>query len=127
MSSSNVCAIDLLDTAKGVLMTELFQDLGDKRRYEGRMVARAMSIAAREIDIGAQVATIEARALAAVLAHHGLLELTPVHARNLLAGFIRNGVYDADDSAREQLFAALLQITQARLSISNPKVIRDER
>ncbi|TFY87399.1 hypothetical protein DYL59_18765 [Pseudomonas kairouanensis] len=121
-----VGARDLLDTARGVLLTELLPELDKGLHYEGRMIARAMSIAAREIDIGADVEAIEARALASVMSNHGLLELTPMHARNLLAGFIRNGVYDPVDSTREQLLAALLRITQARLAISNPKAIRDE-
>lgn len=48
------------------------------------MNARAMSVAAREFELWAKVDCIETNAISAVLAQHGLMELSAEHARHLL-------------------------------------------
>lgn len=122
MNASNVSAIDLLNTARHILIDDLLPLLGEANHYECRMIARAMSIAAREIELRAEVSALESNVLGEVMGRHGLLKLTPAHARHLLVGFIRKGVFDNADSAQSSMLEALRQITHARLAISNPKV-----
>ncbi|MCS7567070.1 DUF6285 domain-containing protein [Pseudomonas aeruginosa] len=127
MNASNVSATDLLNTARNTLIGGLLPTLSEEFHYDCRMIARAMSVAAREIELGAEVARIEANSLSEVLAQHGLVKLTAEHARHLLAGFIRNGVFDTQDAAQAKMLEALMLITRAHLAISNPKVVRDDR
>lgn len=126
MNPGRLGTTDLLNTARSALLNEVLPELGGVRLYECRMIARAMLIGERELERGAELASIEAKALSELMARHGLVKMTPGHARSLLAGFIRKGVFDAADSAQLQMRDALMRITRARLAISNPKVLRDE-
>ncbi|MDH0645323.1 DUF6285 domain-containing protein [Pseudomonas sp. GD03858] len=125
MNTNTLATIDLLSTARSVLIDEVLPELKGARLYECRMIARAMAIVERELEQGPALASIEANALAQIMARHGLAEITPAHARSLLASFIRKGVFDEADNAQLQMLDALQRITQARLAISNPKVLRD--
>src|SRR5262249_14969795 len=87
----------LLSEARDRLMGSLLSDLPEKQRYEARMIANAMAIAARELSV---------------------LRPPPPDER-VLAAEIRSGKYDADAGFRDRLAADVL----ARLAISNPKLL----
>lgn len=126
MNTRHVSTTDLLTTARATLIEVVLPELGGARLYECRMIARAISIVERELEHGAALASIEAKSLSEIMARHGLAQMTPGHARSLLAGFIRKGVFDGADTAQLQMLDALKRITKARLAISNPKVLRDD-
>ncbi|MCY1278916.1 hypothetical protein D9M68_313600 [compost metagenome] len=125
MTSPN--AIELLATARELLLQQLLPALPEALHYECRMVASTLAMAAREIERGAEAGRIEEGSLADVLGLHGLAGLTAEDARTLLAQFIRQGMFDPPGKGRDALLQGLAGITRARLSISNPKVLADER
>ena len=127
MNTREASTTDLLDTARMVLLETLLPQLRNTHGYECRMIARAMSIAAREMEGGAEAKVVEANSLSEVMAHFGLNTQGVVHDRSRLAGLIRNGTFDANSAPQAQLLDALMRITRARLAISNPKALRDER
>ncbi|MNF33594.1 hypothetical protein D3C85_831140 [compost metagenome] len=120
-------AIELLNTARDMLLKQLLPALPQALHYECRMVASAMAMAGREIERGARAGQVEDRALAEVLGLQGLAGLTAEDARALLGQFVRQGIFDQPGKGRDALLQALAEITRARLSISNPKVVNDER
>ena len=124
MTNSN--AIELLGTARDLLLKQLLPALPETLHYECRMVASTLAMATREIERGSQALQIEAGALADVLGLHGLAGLTAEDARALLGQFIRQGMFDPPGRGRDALLQGLAEITRARLSISNPKVLADE-
>jgi hypothetical protein len=124
MTSPN--AIELLGTARELLLKHLLPALPENLHYECRMVASTLAMAAREIERGSQAVQIEAGALADVLGLHGLAGFTAEDARALLGQFIRQGMFDPPGGGRDALLQGLAEITRARLSISNPKVLADE-
>ncbi|VVP67159.1 hypothetical protein PS918_00525 [Pseudomonas fluorescens] len=120
-------AVQLMETARDVLLKQLMPALPEGLRYECRMIASAMAMAAREIDLATTLELLEEQRLADVLGIHSLAGLTPQDARALLSQFIRQGLYDPPGDSSETLLRALSEITRTRLAISNPKVVADER
>ncbi|MGQ7819056.1 DUF6285 domain-containing protein [Metapseudomonas furukawaii] len=120
-------ATELLTTARCLLLEGLLPALPSELGYEARMIASALAMAAREIELGPQAAELEEGALAHVLEPHGLAGLTREDARALLSQFIREGVFDRPGPDRQRLLEALGAITRARLRISNPKVLDHDR
>ncbi|MFK8333019.1 DUF6285 domain-containing protein [Pseudomonas sp. BJa5] len=124
MNTDNTTAIDLLDTAREVLLDTLLPTLDKAHHYECRMIARAMAVAARQIARGADAERIEAGAVAALLDDQ---QATTADARARLAGLIRSGAFDHPDERQQRLLEALLRINRARLAITSPKAVRNER
>lgn len=120
-------AVELMETARGVLLKQLMPALPECLHYECRMIASAMAMACREIDLASTVELVEEQRLADVLGIHSLAGLTPQDARALLSQFIRQGLYDPPGDSSDTLLRALSEITRSRLAISNPKVVADER
>lgn len=120
-------ALELLTTARALLLEELLPALPASLTYECRMIASALAIAAREIKHANRVARIEGEALARVLEPSGLAGLTQEDASALLVQFIRQGVFDRSGTEQDRLLEALAAVTHARLTISNPKVLNDAR
>jgi aminoglycoside phosphotransferase (APT) family kinase protein len=87
----------LLTEARDRLIENLLVHLPDKQRYEARMIANAMGIAARELS-----------ALR-----------SPSPDQRKLSADIRGGKYDTDTGLRDRLAADVL----GRLAISNPKAV----
>lgn len=125
MSAPN--ATELLATARGLLLEKLLPALPAGLAYDCRMIASAMAIAAREIELGDSAADVEGEALAQILEPRGLAGLTRDDAMALLAQFIRQGIFDQRGGEQARLLDALVAITRARLGISNPKVLNDVR
>ena len=121
----------LLAIARDALNTELRPHLQDEARYVAAMIANAIAIAAREIEVGDAPArdalerldrlhgnaprTLRGAELEAALAGH----------QRRLAADIRAGRYDGDDERRRALLEHLRADVETRLRISNPKALND--
>ncbi|MCY1402854.1 hypothetical protein D3C76_159070 [compost metagenome] len=113
-------ASELLAIARQTLLSDLLAQLPDSARYQALMVANAMAIAGREYRDGAAADLSETQLLEPLLGATGQ-PLTA--ARQALCQAIRQGRFDASGREQDGLFSVLSAITQARLSISNPKAL----
>ena len=107
----------LLEEARRTLLETLLPLLPPERRYDGLMVANAMSIAAREAGQGDAVLR-EAAALFPKAAAAPLRDLEAALARE-----IRGGHCDAPGPRRDAVRDYLRRSTIARLRVSNPKAL----
>jgi hypothetical protein len=119
-------AMELMQTARDVLLQQLMPALPEHLRYECRMIASAMAMTCREIDLGPRAEWVEEQRLADVLGIPNLAGLKPHDMRALLCQFIRQGLYDRTGDANDTLLGALMEITRANLAVSNPKLVVDE-
>jgi hypothetical protein len=106
---------DLLKVARTVLRETVTPRTAPDARYEAAMVANAMAIAVREIELGPKARSAEWALLARLYddADALLPELRARFCRDLRAGRL--------GSEREpELRAVLLATVRARLAISNP-------
>lgn len=106
---------DLLEVARTTLRTAVLPHVAADGRYEAAMVANALAIAARELELGPKARAEERELLAGFYAtpDASLAEL-----RRRLCQELRSG---ALDDAREATLRALLRrFVHARLAISNP-------
>lgn len=117
-------ATNLLGIAREVLLETLLPALPPTLRYEARMIASAIAIAARETQDAAAV-TAAAREQAAIIDLLALagVEALPEMAPGLLCRAIRQGRYDAPGPLRDALLADLGGITRDKLRISNPRAL----
>ena len=121
---------DLLRLAHAALLDELLDALPRDRRYEARLVANAMAIAAHEQDAGKGPLLAEYEALAELFdeaaepKESGAEALEEALARLnwRLAAEIRGGRRDG----AVQVHALLQATTRARLRESNPKALEQE-
>lgn len=116
---SRPSAPDLLMTARQLLLDELLPALPRDLHYQARMIANAMSIAARDQQQGSSCAAEEAEQLTALLERPDSGDLQEL--RKELASSIRTGRFDQ----HPRLLQQLLQINQRQLAINNPKAVRD--
>lgn len=111
---------DLLAIARQTLLQSIVPALPGALRYDALMIANAMAIAAREIELAARAEIRERAALAPLLGAVAQdLDLSAL--RSALCELIREGVFDAVRS--DELRAALRDSVEARLAISNPKLL----
>ena len=120
-------AIELIETARDVLLEQLLPALPESLHYECRMIASAMAMACREIELAPMAEQVEEQRLAQVLGIRSLASPGPQDARVSLSQSIRRGKYDQPGDCRDTVLSALTKITRARLSISNPKALVDEQ
>src|SRR5688572_30673774 len=119
-------AIELLAITRQAFVEEILSALPEERRYTALMIANAMAIARREIDAGDEPAKRELRSLCELL---GVTE-PQAHAREPDAALaalnrelidnLRAGRYDRDHA---RLLKHLREVTEAKLAISNPKML----
>jgi uncharacterized protein DUF6285 len=119
-------AAELLAIARQAFAEEISPSLPEGQRYTALMIANAMAIARREIEAGDAVAKRELESLCTLLGATG----PEPHARELDAAVaalnrklihnIRSGHYDNNHVA---LLAHLRKVTEAKLAISNPKLL----
>lgn len=120
-------AQELLITARELLLKSLLPALPVSLHYDLRMIASAMAMAGREVELGAQEQILEEQALARLLNIYGLVGTTLTDAQILLSQAIRQGLYDQPSGGREALLSELFYVTQYKLRICNPKVITHEQ
>lgn len=94
-----------------------------EQRFTALMIANALGMAERELAAGASAEPALASAVGALLGEEGGLEeggLAALLPR--LCAAIDGGVFDAPDR-QAALRAVLAEVTRARLSVSNPKLL----
>ncbi len=106
---------DLLKVARATLREAVAPGLGAEARYHAAMVANAMAIAIREVELGPKARAAERRLLGRFHAdpEASLPELRARLCRELRAGTVL-------DERPSELHALLQQLVHARLAISNP-------
>ena len=106
---------DLLKVARATLRGAVAPGLGAEARYHAAMVANAMAIAIREVELGPKTRTAERHLLGSFYAspEASLPELRGQLCRDLRVGAV------LDERPRD-LRALLQQLVHARLAISNP-------
>lgn len=115
---------ELLDAARHSLQQEILPALPAECGYTARMIAKAMAIAARELEHGQDTQRDGARRIAAFL-DCGAQDMAGGNAEGLLAEHIRNRAIAPGRNA--DLRALLLALTRAKLAISNPKYLSREQ
>ncbi len=121
MNTSRPEAGALLAIARQELLDAVLPEVSEALKYQILMTANAMKIAAREIEAGAateqQVQGSIRKLYAALLSgNEGNAD------EQSLADDIRQRRLPADD---ERLYDLLLDITRAKLQISNPKYLKN--
>ncbi|VVO77545.1 hypothetical protein PS874_01493 [Pseudomonas fluorescens] len=123
----------LLSSAEALLRDELLPALPAEKRHAGLMIARALGIAARQLQNGEAPERQELASLARLLAtNHETYETNePEALRQLLqranrqlGQLIRSGGADAGAS-RTQVVQHLLHIARQRVAESNPRYLAD--
>jgi hypothetical protein len=120
-------AVELMETARGVLLEQLMPALPKSLHYECRMIASAMAMACREINLAPMAEQLEEQRLKQVLGIRSHASHSTQSALASLSQSIRRGEYDQPGDYRDTLLAALTEITRARLLISNPKALAVEK
>ena len=123
-------AKNLLATARAAFMAEVLPALPAGSRYTALMIGNAMAIALREIEAGEAPLEAECGRLRALLPElaeapsgaplHGIL--TGYNRRLIEA--IRAGRFDGTE--RAALLEHLRRTTEAKLAVSNPKLLTSE-
>lgn len=135
-------AADLLDECHAVLTRDLIAALPPEHRYEARMIASAMARVSRQIKVSRRAAASELEALdqlandapptrdttktlqAMAVSPDRALEGRLAAARARLADDLRAGRMDARlDNPGDLL--RLREIVQAKLQVTNPKLIAE--
>jgi hypothetical protein len=106
---------DLLKVAGDSLRERVMPGIDGEARYEAAMIANAMAIAIRELELGARARAQERELLAGFL---GMPDATLAELRRRLCRELRAGRW-ADENA-DGLRALLARLVDARLAISNP-------
>ncbi|WP_119458888.1 DUF6285 domain-containing protein [Rhodospirillaceae bacterium SYSU D60014] len=121
---------ELLAEARRLLIDNLLSLLPPERRYDARMIANAMAIAARELEAGDEPVRTALNDLAALYdepvdlgAVAAVLQQRLADLEHRLAEDIRGGRFDAADARRDAVQAYLRASVLARLRISNPKAL----
>jgi len=120
-------ARNLLATAHEALTAQILPALPGALRYTGLMIANAIAIAQREIELGDAPARAECERLRALLpaqsgapADEGLrVELEGYNRR--LVQEIRAGRFDGEE--RAAMLDHLRRTTEEKLAVSNPKAL----
>jgi Domain of unknown function (DUF6285) len=119
---------ELLAAARSALLQELVTDLPEQRRYLALMIANAMAIAARELELGDEIDRAELTSLRRLYQDPEPDSSDEVSARlealnRRLCSDIRQGRFrDSADEAR--LRDHLRRSVEARVTLSNPKALK---
>lgn len=121
---------DLLASAEALLRDELLPALPADKRQAGLMIARALGIAARQLQNGEAPEQQELASLARLLAptsetsEPAALCQQLQRANRQLGQLIRSGAADAGEN-RTQVVRHLLHIARQRVAESNPRYLAD--
>lgn len=121
---------DLLGTARDLLLRKLLPALPERLHYDARMIANAIAIATREIELAADTGRAEWERTLDILKQPALA-IAPQpqladevnRVRRKLANAIRDGLFDSPGERQQVLLALLTQIVRGKLAISNPKAL----
>jgi hypothetical protein len=121
-------ALNLLDTARSALLSEILPALPAASRYTALMIANAIAIARREIGAGDAPLTAECERLRALLPGPGeapdgaALRSVVAGYNRRLAADIRSGRFDGQ--GRAGLLEHLRRTTEEKLAVSNPRLLK---
>ncbi len=126
--SEHPTGAELLKVAREVLARDLIPELPDGRRYLALMVANAMAIAARELELGDGVARAELTSLRMLFQEPGPDVWEDVEDRlealnRRLCAEIRAGRFSGGGEEM-RLRDHLRRSAEARAAISNPKALK---
>ena len=119
---------ELLKAAREALIRELVSDLPEGRRYLALMIANAMAIAARELELGEGATRAELTSLRMLFEEpggdtsEGVQDRLEALNRRLCADIRAGGFMGEADEAH--LRAHLRRSAEARVAISNPKALK---
>ena len=120
-------AAELLATARATLLDKLLPRVPEELRYDARMIANAMAIAAREHAAGDTAAHAELARLSALFSErHEPCAGTELKAacadlKRRLTAEIRAGRFD--DKSHAALLDHLAQTAADELAVSNPRAL----
>ena len=110
---------DLLKVAQATLREAVLPHVAAAARYEAAMVANALAIAARELELGLKAREAERELLARF---YGTPDAALAELRALCRADIRSG--KPDPTREPELRRLLHEVVHARLAISNPAYSR---
>jgi hypothetical protein len=110
---------DLLEVARRTLREQVMPTMEGGARYEAAMVANAMAIAIREIELGGRIRAEEQALLAEFL---GAPAAALPELRRRLCRELRDGEVLANRP--DELRMLLRKLVHARLAVSNPEYAR---
>jgi uncharacterized protein DUF6285 len=119
---------ELLKAAREALIRELVSDLPEGRRYLALMIANAIAIATRELELGDGATRAELTSLRMLFEDSGpdtsedVADRLEALNRRLCAAIRADGFSSGADEAR--LRDHLRRSAEARVAISNPKALR---
>ena len=119
---------DLLNTARSALLEHLLDELPERRRYLARMIANAMAIAARELELGDGVDRAELTSLRMLYqdpapdSSEDVVSRLEALNRRLCSDIRQGGFLNRVDEKR--LRDHLRRSVAARVAISNPKALK---
>jgi hypothetical protein len=106
-------AVELLDAVAGFLEQDVAPALDARLRFHARVAVNVLRIVRREWELGPDQSGPQRALLAGLLGHDG----DPAELWAELARSIRGGVLD---DRRDDVVAALREITAQKLAIDNP-------
>lgn len=115
-------AHELLTVANETLLSRVLPAVPKELEYEVRMIARAMSISARELRQEHRIEEAGRKALAGVLGS-GSGALSGDAQRLQLSQQIRRGDYDQPGADQDAMISALRQTNIGQLQLSNPRLV----
>ena len=119
---------ELLAAARAALLDDLLAELPEQKRYLARMVANAMAIAVRELELGDGAARAELTSLRRLYADpepdvsEEIADRLEAMNRRLCADLRGGRFIGTEEEAR--LRAHLRRSAEARVAISNPKALK---
>jgi hypothetical protein len=111
-------APELLDAVAGFLEEDVAPLLDARLRFHARVAVNVLRIVGREWELGPAQRARQAELLAPLVGRTG----EPAELWAALAGAIRGG---ALDERRDEVVAALREITAQKLAIANPAYMED--
>lgn len=108
---------DLLRTARDVLLQDLLPHLPEAQKFQARMIANAMAIAAREQEARPEAASAQLRSVMS------MPDGAPGALLSRLAAEIRAGRHDPGTPNHGVVAAALVALVRLRCSVSAPKAL----
>ena len=119
--------VEMLEAARALLREKLLGRLPESRRYDTRLVAKAIAVATAELADGEAFARAELAGLAALLGEPPKAARTPhdVHAQAVplsarLCAQIRAGDFDPGSPRYAATYAHLREATRQALLVSHP-------
>ena len=122
--------LDILELASGILRDEFSENSYDERRYETFMIANAITIAARQLEIGATPERTELRALLSLMdisySEKSVSDQDlPILFSNICQN-IRKGKFDPGSAKHEALRRILSDSAYQLVREYSPKYLGDE-